>query len=209
LLKDVLADGKIEKSEAYQVGKLIQKVRREWAREHALSESKSLVDSKTVLTSQFDDSQPRLPRFAATIQVASSSETDMVYEVDFSGPSCTCPDFDSHRKNLPAGHPSRCCKHIIQGYSQVRSSKGWPSWLDAFLENGFFRTHPKQEWTVVKSGTTNYLVSSANPEWANVYAKIDGENVKYGYSIDEDRWSYGNKPNDANTLAKAIRKISA
>lgn len=36
LLKDVFADGKIDQSEARQVGRLIQKVRREWAREHAL-----------------------------------------------------------------------------------------------------------------------------------------------------------------------------
>lgn len=37
LLKDVFSDGKIDKSEALKVARLIQKVRRDWAREHALT----------------------------------------------------------------------------------------------------------------------------------------------------------------------------
>jgi len=36
LLKDVFADGQIERPEAEKVGRLIQRVRREWARENSL-----------------------------------------------------------------------------------------------------------------------------------------------------------------------------
>jgi hypothetical protein len=208
LLKDVTSDGKMDKQEWRQVGRLIQKVRREWAREHAHSDSKSVKEDKVVTTAMFDDANPRLPSIAASIRVASLSEPDVDYLVDFSGPSCTCPDFKSKRSKLPVGHLSRCCKHIIEAYSQVRPSKGWPSWLDSFLENGHFRTHPQQEWAVVNCGGSNFLVSSANPEWGNVYAKIDNENLKYGYSINDDRWSYSDEPQDATKLARAIRKLS-
>ncbi len=206
LLKDVFADGKIDKSEAMQVARLIQKVRREWAREHALSGSKP-AENTIDCVNRFDDGSPRLPSMPMTLDVASFTEPDVVYQIDLSGPSCTCPDFKSYRQHLPVGHISRCCKHIMQGYSEIRPKSGWPSWLEPFLEAGF-RPFPDQEWAVHKVNNCNYLVSSAHPEWGNVYAGIDGDSLKYGYSIFDERWSYGNEPDDAATLARAVCSIS-
>ena len=75
LLKDVFADGKIEKSEAEQVGRLIQKVRREWSREHALAGSEldqSMLDN---LITKFDVGQPKLPVIENEIEVSLPSES--------------------------------------------------------------------------------------------------------------------------------------
>ncbi len=207
LLKGVFADGKIDQSEARQVGRLIQKVRREWAREHALSGTTPVADTVNEKSGEFDDSTPKLPSINSHLNVASFSEPDVIYDVDFNGPSCSCPDFKSYRQQLPLGHISRCCKHIMQAYSEIRPSNGWPSWLDPFLEAGF-RPNPKQEWNVCKSTNCNYLVSSANRGWGNVYALINDQTEKYGYNIDEDRWSYGNEPDSAEVLAQAIRELS-
>ena len=91
LLKEVFADGKIEKGEARKVGRLIQKVRREWAREHALSGNRA--NETRADFRDFDDSRPLLPRIEITFPVASFNETDLVYEVDLAGPECSCPDF--------------------------------------------------------------------------------------------------------------------
>ena len=219
LLKDVFADGKIERSEAERVGRLIQKVRREWAREHVLTGSKldkSILDN--VIT-KFDIGQPILPVIENEIEVKSLSElgslgdlqsfneSKTVYQIDFSKPACSCPDFKSHRQQLPIGHISRCCKHIIQGYSQIRPDDGWPSWLDSFLEAGF-RPLPNQSWAIVESDKCNYLVSSADPDWGNVYAKIDGENQKYGYHVLEKRWAYDIVPDDALTLIETIHHLT-
>lgn len=220
LLKDVFADGKIERPEAERVGRLIQKVRREWAREHALAGSKLDQTMLDNLITKFDLGQAKLPVIENQIEVSSSlgepdllgdsessSEFDSVYQVDFSTPSCNCPDFKSNRQQLPVGHISRCCEHIIQGYSQVRPNEGWPSWLDSFLEAGF-RPLPNQSWAVVESEKGNYLVSSAAPDWGNVYAKIDGEDVKHSYHVSEKRWAYDNVPDDAKTLAETINRLT-
>ncbi|QDV23449.1 hypothetical protein [Aureliella helgolandensis] len=207
LLKDVFADGKIDEAEAIQVGRLIQKVRREWAREHALSGVKPFGVKLDDAIGCFDDGAPRLIAIPTKLQVASFREPDLTYDLDLTAPSCSCPDFQSYRQHLPVGHISRCCKHIMQGYAEIRPSSGWPSWLEPFLEAGF-RPHPEQEWCVVEVSTCNYLVSSASPEWGNVYARIDGVSEKYGFSIDEHRWSYGKEPAEPASLANAIRRLS-
>jgi hypothetical protein len=146
LLKSVLADGKIEKSEAQAVGQLIQKVRREWARENAITGAKPRTSTIEVALVNFDDRQPRLPSIETSLNVASFSEPDLVYEIDFSGPSCSCPDFKSYRQHLPAGHISRCCKHIMQGYSELRPKDGWPSCLTRSWRLGFDRIHGRSGW---------------------------------------------------------------
>ena len=213
LLKDVFEDGKIERHEAERVGRLIQKVRREWAREHALAGSELDPSILANVITKFDNGQPKLPVIDNEIEVSLPSESTPlsdsapVYQVDFSAPSCSCHDFKTNRQHLPEGHISRCCQHIIQGYSQIRPDAGWPSWLDSFLEAGF-RPLPDQSWAIVESNECNYLVSSADPDWGNVYAKIDGENQKFGYHISEKRWAYDVVPDDAQSLIETIDHLS-
>lgn len=206
LLKSVFSDGSIDKAEALQVGNLIQKTRREWARDHAQNAAPD-DDMIPGAVRKFDDTTPRLPSIETILQIESFNEADITYEVDLTGPSCSCPDFSTYRSALPSGHISRCCKHIMQAYAEVRPPDGWPSWLDPFFEAGF-RPLPSQQWSVFKTPAGNYLVSSENRSWGNVYASSGGNNQKYGYNVDEDRWSYGNEPPEAEMLASGIRKLS-
>lgn len=207
LLKSAFADGKIERSEAQAIGKLIQKVLREWARQKA--EDVSLTNESVVKSAiaDFDDTQPKLPSIPIKLLVASLKDEDMTYEVDFSGPTCSCPDFKSRRSQFSEGSIPRCCKHIMQGYSELRPAIGWPSWLEPFLETGF-RPLPSQKWAVLRCEYFTALVSSASPEWGNVYMLVDGESCKYGYSIDDERWSYGTAPKLANEFVKLIRRLT-
>ncbi len=212
LLKQCFADGKIEVSEARAVAKLIQLVRREWARANAKPMQAVAVDAVEVDPveagiADFDDSQPLLPLISRIVEVSSLSEPGVVYNVDLAGPYCDCPDFASYRSKLPEGHISRCCKHVMQAYSEVRPETGWPSWLESFLEAGF-RPQPAQKWQVYKSDIGAYLVSSAHPAWGNVYARFDHEVERFGYSIDEDRWSYGKEPVEGAILAELVRNLS-
>ena len=93
------------------------------------------------------------------------------------------------------------------GYSQIRPDDGWPSWLDSLLEAGF-RPLPNQKWTVVQLGGRNYLVSSADPNWGNIYAQVDGEDLKYSYHLTEKRWAYDSVPQDAEALIETVCKLS-
>ncbi len=207
LLKNVFADGKIERPEAEQVGRLIQKVRREWARENSLCGAKLDPSQLDNLITKFDSSKPVLPVIENQFKVAATGDPNAVFQVDFTEPSCCCDDFKTNRQHLPTGHISRCCEHIMLGYSQIRPDDGWPSWLDSLLEAGF-RPLPNQKWTVVQLGGRNYLVSSADPNWGNIYAQVDGEDLKYSYHLTEKRWAYDSVPQDAEALIETVCKLS-
>jgi len=152
LLKDVFADGQIERPEAEKVGRLIQRVRREWARENSLCGSKLDLNQLDNLITKFDSSKPILP----------------VIETD----------------------------------------AGWPSWLDSLLEAGF-RPLPNQKWAVAQLGEHNYLASSADPDWGNIYAQVDGEDLKYSYHLTEKRWAYDSVPQDAKSLIATVNELSS
>lgn len=207
LLQDVFADGKIETSEAHEVAKLIQGVRRQWSRNSVPAEAVPALSAIENAIAGLDIGRANLPIIPVSLSVPSRSEVDIVYTVDFNGPTCTCPDFRSSRNALPSGHLSRCCKHIFDAYAQLKPEDGWPSWLDAFLEMGM-RPIPSQEWAVLQIGSAKFLVSSAPRDWGNVYTKSKEGNQRFGYNPNEERWSYGKAPPHAQQLAQAVIKLT-
>ena len=218
LLKRVSADGKIEENEAREVANLIQSVRRVWIRKNTVVAPPIVGSSRVVAppivappivgSPVFLIEQARLPAIPIQVIVSSSSEADVEYSIDLTGPTCTCPDFLSERSKLPKGDLSRCCKHVLQAFAQVRPKDGWTGWLDSFLELGI-RPHPKTKWAVVKPGKDFVLISSAPQEWANVFLYSGSENERFGYSVNDSRWSYGTPPKNAAKLVAAIHKLNA
>lgn len=206
LLKGVFADGKIDRSEAVQVARLIQSVRRERARRNAGNRTPTVSELVLSSIANFNFAVPKLPSIATRLSIPSESDDSLSYEVDLAGPTCDCPDFKAVRGKLPIGHVSRCCKHIIDGYSRLRPQDGWPGWFDAFIEQGI-RPNPKLEWTVVPIGEFFALVSSPMKGWGNVYLQDDSGNEQFGYNVSEDRWSYDNPPPGATKLKAAIKKM--
>ena len=208
LLKKVFADKRIERSEAREVASLVQSVRREWSRHTAESVAPAVEEDLGRVVAAFRLNSAILPSVSVRLPIASASENGVRYIVDLTEPTCTCPDFTAQRSRIPTGNPSRCCKHVLQALNQVRPKHGWPSWLDAFIEMGY-RPHPRQKWAVIKVGKDLALISSAPEEWANVYLNNGSENQKFGYSILEDRWSYGIEPPYAGQVAASILKLTS
>jgi len=206
LLKGVFADGKLERSEAVQVARLIQATRREWAKRKAVRNAPTVDELVLTSLAGFDVTTPKLPLISIGLKIPSESDDSVSYNVDFTGPTCTCPDFTSARSKLPLGLVSRCCKHIIEGYSRLTPEDGWPGWFDAFIEEGI-RPNPKLQWEVVPVGKFHALVSSPMKGWGNVYLQDDSGNNQFGYNVSEDRWSYDNQPPAASKLATAIKKM--
>lgn len=223
LLKKVFADGKIEENEARDVANLIQSIRREWIRKNMIV-APPVVESRTIVAPPivappivappiagshvFQIGQARLPSIPIQVLVPSGSEAGVAYSIDLTGPTCTCPDFVPNRFKLPRGDLTRCCKHVLQAFAQVRPKDGWTGWLDSFLELGI-RPHPKTKWAVVTPANDFVLISSAPQEWANVYLNSELANERFGYSVIEERWSYGTVPKNASKLVATIRKLNA
>ena len=101
----------------------------------------------------------------------------------------------------------RACKHILACFRELEPDPSWPLWFSVYLRLGY-KSLPTQKWAVAKFGDTEFLYSSANPEWGNVFCRSKNEEVKYGYSINEDRWSYGKKPPFSENLSKLIIGLS-
>lgn len=138
-----------------------------------------------------------------TIRVESQSESDVVYSVDLTGPSCDCPAWERSRSHLPRGSLSRCCKHVIDALHRVRPRGGWPGWLDTFVEYGW-QPNSAKEWFVVDIRERAALFSIGGNDWCDVFAFSGGIYQRFGYNVVESRWSYENEPTGARKIEDAI-----
>jgi hypothetical protein len=209
-LQRAWADGKITKTEARQVARLITQIRKEAEIREAEEPQSVEVASQTLRS--FDLSRPQLPLIPFSFRAKSHTSKGVFYDIDLSGPVCTCPDFLSYRYRLPTGHLTRCCKHILDAYAQVNPVGGWPGWLDAFMRLAW-TPHPRKEWHVLnirpawfllQARPNLVLISSAPNSRADVFAPDDGQYDRYGYNVTEDRWAYNIQPRDADRIKKAV-----
>ena len=207
LLKEVFADQKISVQESLDVGKLIMKTLREWQRRSFSDPHDEIVHDLEEVESVFDPKVPQLISLPHETEIQSSDGTSL-FSVSLAGPTCTCSDFRNYRQKLPELHLSRCCKHIFAAYAQVRPETGWPGWLDIYLELGF-RPKPSDQWHVFTFDDREYLLSHANPDWANIYCKSEMGDEKYGYNLIDDRWSYNAEPVHSGYLINKIVKLSS
>ena len=77
-------------------------------------------------------------------------------------------------------------------------------WLLAFIENGW-PAHPGAEWHLLTVGSDKVLFCTASDKgWANVFAKEGSGYSRFGFNVDENRWSYGTEPRGARAIADAI-----
>jgi hypothetical protein len=206
-LQRIWADGKITKTEAREMARLIRKIQKQAAKFQEVRALTEALEAATLGAAQFDLSQPRLPSIPFSTRIKSHTDRKLVYDVDLSGPTCTCPDFKSFRQRLPNGHLTRCCKHVFDAYSQAEPPMGWPGWLRAYLDLAW-KPHPQQEWTVIHVDHSLVLISTAMPEWSNVFASDRGPYDRFGYSVSEDRWAYSIAPPQAHRISRAVRSFS-
>jgi hypothetical protein len=214
-LQKAWADGKITKTEARQVARIIIEVRKEAAKRDAEKASERTMEIASEAARTFDLTRPHLPAIPFSTRIRSQTKRSAWYEVDLRGPTCTCPDFRSFRHRLTAGHLTRCCKHIFDAYAQLKLSGGWPGWLGAFLALSW-TPHPRQEWLVlsIRQGWLTFqppelvLISSAPNRWANVFAPDSCQYDRYGYNVIEHRWAYDMEPKASERIRRAILNFS-
>ena len=127
------------------------------------------------------------------------------YEVDMKTISCSCPDWRTSRSHLPVGHFSRFCKHAFTAYFNVEI-EGPPAVME-FLSNAF-PPHPEKEWILkpLSDGGDLILISSPTPTWADVYAIGNKGWGRFGYNVDEERWSYGISPKQSDKIIALLNK---
>jgi hypothetical protein len=129
------------------------------------------------------------------------------YKVDLVEFTCTCPDFE-HRRRRSVNTFGRLCKHLVTVLNRNGAFEN-DKWKKAIAETG--HGGPVRAWIIKRKDSPPALmtVSSGN-EWVNVYAPSlrKGERIanatgkirRYGWSVQEKRWSYGESPPGAREL---------
>jgi hypothetical protein len=202
-LQKIWADGSPNQRELHRLARLLISVQREWAR-HPHTDIVVASGHSHVAATQWKLNNFRLPSVAATFRVPSQTVPGRLYEVDLTGPSCTCPDWRARRSKLPIGDLTRCCKHILSVYARTARPEKTDACLMAFIENGW-PAHPRARWQLMTAGSHEVLFCSAAEQgWANVYAKSGAEYCRFGFNVEEQRWAYGEKPESAREIANAI-----
>ncbi len=202
-LQDVWSDGKVTKLELRQIARVLVQIRKDWAKQQTAAAFEQAVKVAEQIAREIDLSQPRMPAIPFVVHVKSHTEPGIVYEVDLSGPTCTCPDWRTWRSSLPPAHLTRCCKHVFEAYTQLEPESGWPGWLGAFLDLSR-PPHPQQEWMIFHIDRKLVLASTAPTGWANVFVQVGHTYDQFGYCIFEDRWAYGIEPPAGDRIRKAI-----
>lgn len=148
-------------------------------------------------------------------KVASQSSSG-AYLVSLATQTCTCADFLSARTAAPKNHMSRCCKHLLTKLLELGVFDGADKWIVAICKSG--RGGPQAAWVVERESSPEVAISlSQSKEWINVYAhslrkkeriaNASGPIKEYGWSIPEQRWSYGDAPPGARELRKLLAEI--
>lgn len=207
-LQDVWADGKVNKTELRLISRLLLRVRKEWAKRQKQEVAERMSQFVAATALNFNLRNAQLPSIPLTLQIKSHSEKGLTYQVDLSEPSCTCPDWVGGRRRIPVGHLTRCCKHVLEAFRQVEPECGWPGWLGAFFSFAW-PPHLEQSWFIFESRGSFALVSSAAKGWANVFVEADGSYDRFGYNVEERRWSYGISPPGCREIAKMLSRHSA
>jgi hypothetical protein len=147
--------------------------------------------------------------------VDSDKDQGVQYEVDVSQVTCTCPDFQ-RRANRPKASFSRCCKHLVRMLSECGHLESADEWVQAIAADGYGA--PAEAWMVELNTAPAVLVAVApSREWVNVYARKprSGERIKtasgpierYGWNVEEDRWSYGEGPPGSRELTPLMKLV--
>lgn len=164
---------------------------------------------------EFRLGMPNGERPALKVEVASGSGSGESYEVDLRSLTCTCPDF-ARRKREPEDSLSRCCKHLLSELSSRGLFQECDKWTRAVVESGFGA--PMASWLINLDTAPEVLATaSSDSNWLNVFAhgKRKGERIReasggierFGWSVEEKRWSYGDGPPGAGELRKILKQV--
>lgn len=143
-----------------------------------------------------------LPEAGTRMRLPSESQRGLFYDVDLENMTCTCPDWQSRRSTQPVDSPARYCKHLLKGLALYPSAfppalEDMRPLLESFQADNRGTPCPTSEYSVrygIYKGIPYALGWQQDSEWSNVF--LPG--VRYGYSFEQQRWSYGQEPDDAD-----------
>ena len=152
-----------------------------------------------------------LPETGMQMRLPSESRRGIFYDVDLEAMTCTCPDWQTRRSAQPVDSPARYCKHLLKGLALYPSAfppalEDMRLLLEAFQADHRGMPCPSSEYSVcygTYKGIPYALGWQHDSEWGNVF--LPG--MRYGYSFAQQRWSYGQEPDDADFWIAELARL--
>ncbi|MCU0589892.1 MAG: hypothetical protein MUC33_01240 [Desulfobacterales bacterium] len=144
--------------------------------------------------------------------IKSRRDKSAEYAVDLSAQTCTCPDFVETRTEFEFGDPRRFCKHMVKAAINADALEKSPAVFRMVFENALEMGKGLTRDALFLTEIDGSLVLISQPEtgdWINVFCRNrnprkDGtySYKRFGFSLSEQRWSYGYGPPGAKILRK-------
>lgn len=150
-----------------------------------------------------DTAEAALPRFeGAEFQQlrVPSIQGKRHYRVDLVNYTCTCPEFPG-RLDYPVSSRHRACPHI-----KVAVEQHCPGFFDSALrrELASMANHAGAAITWFDGDQNIAIAHATGSAWCDVFMIANYRYERFGYSIDERRWSYHQAPPQAEDIAAFI-----
>lgn len=124
-----------------------------------------------------------------------SSDGKRIYDVNLVDYTCTCDSFaEVHSKAYPRDF-GRLCKHMCKALNNPEIIPLLDPICSAIVKEGFGVYPGRFDRDV--NGKLLYVTGVNSSGWVNVFAvkRSDGKTYyRFGYSMTDDRWSYGQQP---------------
>jgi hypothetical protein len=135
------------------------------------------------------------------------------YHLDLSQAQCSCESWGK-REQYSIGDPRRLCRHLVRALRERNLIQGNDEWSEAIIQNG--EGIPLKAWRVRLDTAPDVLVTQGDSdEWLNVFAReketreriseASGPIRRHGWSVLENRWSFGQSVPGARELNRLLR----
>lgn len=137
------------------------------------------------------------------------------YRIDLDALTCSCSDFRG-RSREPLDVLARCCSHLLRELDGLGALSDVGEWERAIISAG--RGAPLATWHLQLVTAPRVLIATTlDRDWINVFARrkkkgernheASGGIREHGWSIEHQRWSYGEGPPGAGELRKILKEM--
>jgi hypothetical protein len=179
-------------------------------------EPSAVRSAEAARDARFEELRLLVPSFElrgpALRSVKSSYEPKIKYQVNLAELTCSCPDFVKRRNQFEGRDARRICKHIYQLLVTERAMANWDDLLTTFLKEH----NPARRLLQARLRSGKIIVIGRTPgaEWIDVYThrrkkgerggNFSGGYDRYGFNLQEKRWSFGRPPAAAGEIRELI-----
>lgn len=212
-LERTFEDREIDEDELINLGRIIEEV------EEACSgvSTGATNFSKRVETDNIKNTAIALPIINQTLFIDPPKADEKKYALDLRAHTCSCPDWFSHHKEIPAGSFGRACKHIMASLSQAHEdgeliTRGWDKTVVRLIKiiSGFgLGADPLNHWRHLEWDDGEAYLGWGKTDWTSIFADVGGGRFeRFGYNLEDDRWAYGEAPECGDLISSFLKSLA-